>query len=351
MAGLLQYPLYSAAALYGAVTVVRNLFYDLNIVGARKLGVPVVSIGNLTTGGTGKTPVVRYLAEMFLGYGRRVGILSRGYKRRTRGYLLVSDGNRLFVDAERGGDEPVELAESLPGAVVAVDEDRVRGGKRIVREHGVDIVLLDDGFQHRRIYRDLDIVLINASRRDHLRHVLPMGRLREPLAGIRRADIVLATKSNDQTSIRFVERLVHAYASRPVLQVDMKWKDCLEDMNGVPIPQEQVSGKTALLIAGIAEPEEFRKTAERMNITVGDALWFSDHRRYTESDIRYVLEKAESSGADYIVTTGKDAVRLRRYATQITGSYPLYILRIVCVVSGDDRNVLTRYINQLMKKT
>ena len=171
----------------------RNFFYNLGFFVSRKLPCKVVSIGNLSVGGTGKTPFVLFLANTLKATGLKVAVLSRGYKRKSAGTLVVSDGNAVQSDLENSGDEPFMLANKLKGIPVVVDENRYRGGQLICNEYNPDVILMDDAFQHRRVFRDVDIVLINSNHRRP--KLLPYGLLREPLRNIKRADAVIFTKS------------------------------------------------------------------------------------------------------------------------------------------------------------
>ncbi len=350
MLKVITYILYPFSFMYAFIMYVRNLFFDVRLVRSKILPVPVISVGNITTGGTGKTPAVVYLARQLLEDGYKVGVVSRGYKRSSRGYVVVSDGNNVLVDAETGGDEPVMLAHILPGAVVAVDENRVRGGKSIIQNFSVDVIILDDGFQHRALHRDLDIVLINASRQDHLRAHLPVGRLRESMRSLRRADIVIVTKYNSDRLYKSVENLVHRYATAPVIGSEITPVACVDILQHVEIPIENLATKTAYLFSGIGHPEDFHKTAHGLHIQIRGVHRFQDHHRFNEADINEILNKAEASGADVLLTTEKDAVRLYLYKKLFIQRIPLYVLRVSLTMKTLDKGVLNKYMHQVMNR-
>lgn len=350
MLKVIIYFLYPFSFIYASVMYIRNLFFDVRLFRSKKLSAPVISVGNLTTGGAGKTPAVVSIARQLQAYGCKVGVVGRGYKRASRGYVLVSDGVNVLVDAERGGDEPVMLAHALPGAIVAVDENRCRGGEYIIENFPVDVIILDDGFQHRALHRDLDIVLINASRQDHLRAHIPVGRLRERMQSLQRADIVLITKYTNDRVYESIEHVVQRYAAAPILGLKFRPAGCVDVFRQGEMPIEKLITKTAYLFSGIAETEDFHKTVRDLHITVQGVRWFKDHHRFGEEDIRRLLKKAEASGADILLTTEKDAVRLNSYKDLFIQRIPLYALRISITMKTKDQDVLNTYMHRVMNR-
>ena len=348
--GILYIMLYPVSLIYACITGVRNLFFDVRLFRTNKLSVPVVSVGNITTGGTGKTPAVMYIARMLQSDGHTVGIISRGYKRSSRGYVVVSDGARIFADARKGGDEPVMLAHSLPGVVVAVDEKRYRGGKFLIEDYGVDVIVMDDGFQHRALSRDLDIVLINASRPDHLRAHLPAGRLRERLRSLRRADLVIMSNYNGEEMLRSTEQLLRRYTTVPVVGSGIKPVDCIDVVRNSEVPIQSVVTKKAYLFTGIAEPGKFRRTVNEAGITIGGMRDYPDHYHFNERDMDVLFDEARRSGADLLLTTEKDAVRLHPYKHLFNENIPLYALKVSFTMTQDDNKVLEKYLYRMMNK-
>jgi tetraacyldisaccharide 4'-kinase len=350
MPRILKYVLYPISALYAGVVYCRNLLFDIRLIRIRKLPVPVISIGNLTTGGTGKTPAVVHIATLLIENGYKVAILSRGYKRNSKGYVVVSDGEKILADTDIGGDEPVMISSAVPGAVVAVHEKRYHGGKFLIKDYNVDLVILDDGFQHRSLHRDLDIVLINASRFDHIRAYLPAGRLRESLRSLRRADIVVATKFDDNVSLSSLKRLVHKYAPVPVIGANLKPVNYIDVRGTRAVGLESIIDKQAYLFTGIAEPDEFYSTVRNTGVVVKGTHRYRDHYRFRESDVTALLFEAETAGADVLVTTEKDAVRLHSFKDLFEQRIPLYALRVSFLMTADDRTVLMKYIYQCVNK-
>ncbi len=342
--------LYPFSFIYALIMFLRNLFFDIKIIQSKKLSVPVISVGNITAGGTGKTPVVAFIAKMLQNDGYKVGIISRGYRRSSKGYVVVSDGSEVFVNAGRGGDEPVMLAHKVSGAVVAVHEKRYRGGKFLIEDYGVNVIIMDDGFQHRALHRDLDIVLINASKTDHLRAHIPAGRLRERLQSLQRADIVIVTKYQDDGMVKSIEKLVHRYTNAPVIGSEIIPEDIFDVRQGKIIAIKDIATKKAFLFSGIAHPREFYKTVDDLGVTISGYHWFPDHHSFSERDIHYVLQEAKQHNADIILTTEKDAVRLRQYKQLFTEAVPLYAVAIAFSVSSYDKNVLENCVHRTMNK-
>ena len=264
---------------------------------------PVVSVGNLSVGGSGKTPVVRRVAELLHHAGHRVAVLSRGYGGRFRGdALVVSDGTDVLAGAAEAGDEPVMLAQSLPGVVVAVGPRRDRVGRAVEARFGRCVHVLDDGFQHLRLERDLDIVCLDVE--DLHDRPLPAGRLREGPDALRRADLVLLTRLEAATEGELAaleERLGPGRTHRVSRRVE-GWRGL--DGGEVPAPER------FFLFAGIARPERFERDAGVSGAVVVGRAFFADHHRYRAKELTRLAEKAREAGADALGTTSKDAVRL-----------------------------------------
>ncbi|MBI4548355.1 MAG: tetraacyldisaccharide 4'-kinase [Ignavibacteriae bacterium] len=293
--------------MYGAIILIRNWCYDRNIFQIERVGVPVIAVGNLTTGGTGKTPFVEYLLKFLLDSKKKVAILSRGYKRSTRGTIVVSNGKTLAGTAETVGDEPYQIARKFPTAIVIVDERRSRAAKIAVEHHKAEIILLDDGFQHRSLGRDIDIVMIDG--RTPLRSIplLPAGLRREPLAALRRADLIVLSWMTDSNA---QSRTDKHYASLPSMSVRFMPKRLYQISTGTLIPLSEVYGKTCIGFCGIGNPQSFRKTLEEIGLTIKEFLIFPDHYTYVHTDLKNIMMRRENSHAQMIVTTEKDAVRL-----------------------------------------
>lgn len=290
--------------LYEAVVRLRNARYD-HPSAVRRASLPVISVGNITVGGTGKTPVVEWIARRLLDDGHRPAIVSRGYGGTAgRGPLLVSSGTGPLCQPERCGDEPYQLATTLPGVPIVVGSDRPAGAEE-ARRRGADVVVLDDGFQHRRLARDLDIVLLDAGSPFGNGLLLPAGPLREPLDGLRRADLFLITRSERTAEHPLVEQQVRQYnRDAPLLRAGHR-RVGFVSRGGEPVP---APGR-AVAFCGIGNPESFRADLLAEGIEIVEFLPFPDHHAYGRDDLQRIVQAAEPQGAATI-TTEKDLARL-----------------------------------------
>lgn len=299
------------AALYGAVASVRARLYARHWLETRRLARPVVSVGNLTLGGTGKTPFVAALARHLCDAGLRPAIVSRGYGRRSRGVVVVSDGFSVKVDRDQAGDEPWMLARELPGVAVVVGESRFEAGQVAEEMLGADVHLLDDGFQHLSLARTLDIVLLDAGAEPSSLRVVPAGRLREPLAALGRAHMVVLTRTHHGHPLDPLRSLVSTHAPGvPVYAASQRaigWRG----LDGAVKPVGSLSGKAALVLAGIGAPAQFLRDLDELGVERRGQLLYRDHHRYTAADIKRIKDERRRVGAEVVVvTTMKDQVRL-----------------------------------------
>ncbi len=282
--------LYLLSLLYGGAIFVRNFLYDSGVLKSKKLPVPVVSVGNISAGGTGKTSLVRYLAQE-LGRTLRVAVLLRGYRRKSRGTLVVSEWGSLRAGIEEAGDEAYLLARLLPDASVVVSEERFKGGLFAVEKLGAGLIILDDGFQHRRLYRNLDIVLLR--KRDLTDRLLPAGLLREPLKNLSRADAVVL-------SYQDVEPFEFELEEKPVFKMFRKFTHLL-NTRFERVPLEILKDKEVIAFAGLGNNEQFFRSLEKLGFRLKEKLSFPDHYHYRD----FELKKDE-----LYITTPKDMVKL-----------------------------------------
>lgn len=302
-----------AAIPYGFAMRLRARCYEWGWLAQRTLPVPVVSVGNLTLGGTGKTPVVILLTEWLLAQGRRVAILSRGYRRMSREpFLVVSDGERLMAGPLEAGDEPFLMAQRCSKAIVAVGADRYALGQWILDRFSVDCVVLDDGFQHLGLHRDENLLLIDATDVEGLQAVVPAGRLREPLRAATRATAILVTRANNRTDVdRVLRQLGDLAQSLPdVSQVTFRPEGLISVTTQEWRSGDWCAGKTAILCSGVGHAGSFRPVAEAMGLRVLEEVVFPDHHRYTAAEVDGLRVKAHATQAELVVTTEKDAGRL-----------------------------------------
>jgi tetraacyldisaccharide 4'-kinase len=285
-------------ALYGLCAGLRNAAFDRGYCRVHRLPVPVVAVGNLTVGGTGKTPTVAWLCELARARGRRPGVLARGYGR-ARGAPLNDEGEML--------------ARALPWLLQAQDPDRVAGGRRLV-ERGADFVVLDDGFQHRRLHRDVDLVCLDARLPFGNGRCLPAGGLREHHGGLRRAHIVLLTRAGGlqrEAVDRLVDR-VRRHAGRPELPVfacEHAPRDVVRQPGGAALELGTLRGRRAVLLSAIARPESFGATAAALGVEIAGERCYRDHHRFTPAELDGAAQAARAADA-IVLTTEKDDARL-----------------------------------------
>ena len=335
-ARLLRGGLHLASFGYGAAMRLRNVAYDREWLRVTKVDAPVISLGNITTGGTGKTPMAAWLAGWLGEQGRAPGLLSRGYR-------ALGDSSRQSEDGQAGGlpyvvgnDEKLVLDRLCPGVPHLQQQDRVASARRLVEESRCDVLILDDGFQHRRLHRDLDIVLIDALQPWGYGHVLPRGLLREPLVGLKRADVVVVTRA-DQASpeqrcavrdqlarVRGTDEAVQV-AFVPQRLIPLSADAARERL----LALEEVRGQRAFAFCGIGNPQGFARTVASLvndgQFDPGLLRVFPDHHHYTERDLADVASAAKAARAEIVLTTMKDFVKLRPETW--TGP-PLYAIEI-----------------------
>lgn len=325
---------------YWIVTVVRNGLFDIGILRITRVSVPVVSIGNISVGGTGKTPFVEVIAGKLKSRGKKPAILSRGYGRKTAGYLLVSDGKGHVVDAVDGGDEPVQLASRLNGTPVAVDENRVDGASRILKETEADSIILDDGFQHRSLQRDLNIVLLTAREILTRQYLLPAGDRRETVRNLRRADAVVVSKCSDAAEYDAATRVVQSWVQKQTVGFRLKPQSLRRVSDGASIHRVRKEQIAVVTFAGLGDQRSFQKSAEEFGCKVMKAFEYSDHHWYTSEELSKIRNEYAAQKAEMIVTTEKDLVRvqaLREPGDEFLRGLPVYVLEVIPeFIAGED---------------
>lgn len=327
-----------AAIPYGLVARLRVLLYHWGWFEQRRLPVPVLSVGNITIGGTGKTPVVIVLVEWLLAQGKRVAILSRGYRRTsTAQYLLVSDGERLLVGPNEAGDEPFMMAQRCPKAMVAVGANRYELGDWLLNRFPLDCLVLDDGFQHLGLYRDVNLLLVDATDPEGLGAMVPAGRLREPLRAASRATAIVITRADVPAEVTEVCRKLKAtlgFMSDPI-QAVFRPEGLVSVTTGVSEPLSWSKGKTALLCSGVGHAGSFRSLIERIGIKIVEEVIHPDHHAYTSQDVERLKARAAELQAELVVTTEKDACKL---AALLEPTDSWWAVRLTTnVIAGEDR--------------
>jgi tetraacyldisaccharide 4'-kinase len=300
--------LYPFSVIYGFIISVRNLLYDFGFITVVSLSKPVISVGNITMGGTGKTPVVEMLIEYLLNCGKKIAVISRGYKRLSKGPVIVSDGTSLLTTFEEAGDEPFQIANKYPDVIVGVDGNRIRIANMLSEKYKFDLFLLDDGYQHRKVYRDLNILTINAGKSPFKDHIVPAGNRRDELKSIKRADVVLVTRniynnfseiSNNVKKLKNISVLPVKYGMKSISNINRQEKDI-----------KSISGKKVILFCGIADPEFFEMQVKSFGAIIVKNYFYSDHHNYTSEDLNKIFETVHDYNAEIILTTEKDFSRI-----------------------------------------
>lgn len=349
-AALLRGVLFSLSKVFLIIVKGRRWLYEARIIRDHPLGVQVITVGNLTVGGTGKTPVVEKFARVLTDQGRKVAILSRGYRskpppltQRWKNKLLlqdevvpprvVSDGKSLLLNSEDAGDEPYMLASNLKDVVVLTDKDRVKSGRYAIEQFGCDTLLLDDGFQYWKLAgRRRDIVLVDAQQPFGNEHLLPRGTLREPPEHIRRADTIFITKSDGETAA--LRARIRKHNPNAGIIECVHWPLFFEDVFN-PDQREQIGwlkGKKVATLSGIAQPESFEQSLVQQGADLVYAKRFADHHRFNQQEILNTINRAKKRRAEVILTTQKDAVRFPKIDRR---DLPIFYMRVeIKILSG-----------------
>ena len=348
-ANLTRASLFGGSKVFQVAVKIRRWLYNFRILRDKTLGVQVIAIGNLTVGGTGKTPVVEKFARELRDAGRNVAILSRGYRskpaplhtRLLNKILLrddqtpprvVSDGKSLLLDSEMAGDEPYMLASNLKDVVVLVDKDRVKSGRYAIEKFGCDTLLLDDGFQYWDLRgRRHDVVLIDRQQPFGNEHLLPRGTLREPPSHLARAHTIFITKSDGKTA-QLRERIAGLNSTAAIIEC-VHHPLYLEDVfSGERKDLGFLAGKKTASLSGIAQPESFEQSLVRLGSELVYSKRFADHHRFSQQEILNVINRAKKRQADTIITTQKDAVRFPKIDRR---DLPIYFMRVeIQIISG-----------------
>jgi tetraacyldisaccharide 4'-kinase len=311
---------------YRGLLGARQWLYDHDVLRSRRLPCPVVSIGNLTVGGTGKTPAVELAAQTLSGLGHQVAIVSRGYRRQSSGIQVVADTASVRLDPSDAGDEPFLLARRLPGVAVVVGANRYDAARLAVERFGVTAIVLDDGFQHRTLAKDVEIVMVRARSPWGNGQLLPHGPLREPLSALARATLVVAAGAERSEDLEPASRALARYAPDvPVVAARYVPVECWEASRLRPRQPEDLAGRRLVAFAGLASPEGFPRTLEKLSVDVAHFETFVDHYWYTAADLAALDARAAALGAEGMVTTEKDWVRLRDVARP---RRPIHVLSV-----------------------
>src|SRR6266404_3308242 len=351
-AAVLRALLYALSFVYQSLVQLRLSLYRHRILRERTLGCLVISIGNLTVGGTGKTPIVEKFARAMRAGGRRVAILSRGYKSvprkapRKRWQFwrkkdpvpprIVSDGKTLLLDSLTAGDEPYMLANNLKDVIVLVDKDRVKSGLFAIKELKADTLLLDDGLQYLHLKHRLDIVLIDKQAPFGNEHLLPRGTLREPPRNLRRASYIFITKSTGEPNDQLIKRIRRYNRTAEIIECAHRPLHLQDILTGEQLMLDRLRGAFIGSICAIAVPESFEGALKSLGANVNLALRFIDHHYSTENEIRSFMNRCIRRDLAMIITTEKDAVRMPQFPEEEV-KVPIYFMRVeIEILTGQE---------------
>lgn len=337
MMNLLKIILYPLVTVYAFIIWLRNFLFDKNIFKSRKVNAKVFSVGNITFGGSGKTPVTIYLTNLLKLKGNKVGVLSRGYGRKSKGYVLVSDGNKLLTTVEESGDEIYHTVIdcSVPAAV---SENRVKGAERLILDTGVNTIILDDAFQHRWIKRDVDILVIDqrflTENHFFINNLLPTGVMREPFSSLKRADAVIINRKFMEKKNLPEEREKY-FEGKKIFTGYYKALSFYDLKHNAELSLEEFQGQKSLVVSGIATPYSFLNILRQTKVDTQNKLIFKDHKRYTFDDVQRIRQLFYSTNSHSVVTTEKDAVKLTRFSREMD-DIDIYYLKIKFALDDEE---------------
>ncbi len=337
--------LFIISLLYGSAVKSREVFYKNGFFRSEKLPCTVISIGNITAGGTGKTPMAIYVAKLATRIGYKTAIVSRGYKggaEKTGG--VVSNGKTIYMDSDMAGDEPFMMASGLKDVPVLVGQNRFKAGMTAVKEFNPDVIVLDDAFQHLRVKRDINLVLLDSSKPFGNNRLLPRGLLREPVSALLRGDAYIMTRSDSAEQACF-SRVRKIAQGKPVFtSFHIPYLFKIVGKNNTVSRSEYntgfLKGRRVIAFSGIAKNDDFRRTVGSFKCSQTDFMEFPDHYRYSDEDLQQISNSAERAKADYILTTEKDYVRI---AHRISWPADLAVIGVE-ISFGADEDAFSRFI-------
>ena len=340
--------LYPFVPVYWMLSAIRNYFFDKGIFQSKKVYATVISVGNITIGGSGKTPATIFLTEMLKNEGKKVGVLSRGYGRSSKGFIFVSDGNKILTNVENSGDEIYHTVMDCK-VPAAVCENRVEGAEKLIDQTGIDTLVLDDAFQHRWISRNVDLVLMDqrflVEGNSISKTLLPVGLMRESFNSLKRVDAIIFNRKfmdrkglSDELKKKIPEKPVfHAYY-KAISFIDLKTK--------AEYSLEEFKGQKSLVVSGIANPKSFLNVLSQTNVDTSNKLIFRDHKNYTNNDVQEIRKKFYTTNSHSVVTTEKDAVKLTSYTVELDDIDVFYLkIKMKMDAESSFRNFILKNIN------
>lgn len=346
---ILKFILLPLVPVYYCIINIRNWFFDKKIFKTESVNAKVVSVGNLTVGGSGKTPMVIYLAQLLKRDGNRVGVLSRGYGRKSKGYVFVSDGKELLTPVDICGDEIYQTVKQC-NVAAAVSEKRVIGAKRLIKDAGVNTIVLDDAFQHRWIERDVNLILFEQKFLHDSsfgnQSLLPTGIMREPFGAIKRADALII---NRKFSMRkeIPGHLEKYFLNKKIFFAHYKAIEFVNVKKREMFGLKDFEGQKSLVVSGVANPFSFINALKQTNVDTRNQIIFRDHKHYTLKEVQRIRKEFYSTNSHSVVTTEKDAVKLTKYSKELD-DIDIYYLKIE-IEMDDPEGFRDFIVNSLFK--
>ncbi len=334
--------------LYELIISLRNLFFDKSVFKSEKVNAKVISIGNINVGGSGKTPLVIYVTNLLKNSGYKVGVLSRGYGRKSSGYKLVSNGDEILTSVEECGDEIYHTALECKVAA-AVSENRVKGAKRLIEDTRINSIVLDDAFQHRWIDRDIDIVIIDQSfvntKSFFTHNLLPLGDLREGFESLIRADsIILNRKFLEKEEIK--SEIKDHFEGKKIFTSYYKAISFVDAVKKIEYDLDDFKGQESLVVSGIANPKSFLNVLSKVHVNTQNKMIFRDHKNYTLKEVQQIRKQFYTTNSHSVVTTEKDAVKLSRFKREFDDIEIFYLKINLCM---DDEESFKQYLINKLK--
>ena len=326
---------------YLLIINLRNWLYDKEILAVVKLSCPLISVGNITVGGTGKTPCVIMLARMLRSGGFRPAVLSRGYGgSSTKSVNIVSDGKNILLDSQTAGDEPFLMAQSLKNIPVIIGSQRIRTGRVAISQFGANVLICDDAMQHRKIFRDIDLVLLDSQIPLGNGFVLPRGKLREPIVCLKRASALMLTRTDETAQADNINTKLAQLGNIPIFTSIHKIQDVIKGDYSDIWPISKLSGKKVCAFCGIAKPDSFKQSLLTARAQISSWDTFPDHHNYSLAELETIKNKFNNHKADIIITTQKDGMRLQNFPEFLS---MIYLLRIEMEVTPS-RELFDKFI-------
>ena len=327
--------------IYSSLVAIRNFFYETKILSTKSLNCKVISIGNITVGGSGKTPTVEYLSNLLQSKGHNVGIISRGYKRKSKSTLVVTDGKKKPKSWEHVGDEPFLLAHKLENIPIVVGASRYKAGSMMIEKFQPDVILIDDGFQHLSLHRDLDIVLVNSKDKRSDYKLIPSGKLREPISNLIRADLIVITKTNIHQPSNYLINKIESF-NRPTIYNEIQIDDLLQYKSNKSNKLEKIANKKVYLFSALGDNESFKKIMDNTDAEIVGHSKYQDHHHYTFDNLKDIEQEARKCKAEFLITTEKDLVKINFQNIKID----IYAIRMKMIFKPE--NLFSKYIDDFL---